>query len=340
MKRNTHGNIKTLKQLVFILIPLLLAGCFDFEANHMVTKFKVLAVQTEPPEIAPGEGFEMEVLYADPEGNGREVTFAWFMCINAMSPAVPLRPEMGLGACLPVQSPVVASASNDGNIFVADQTPEDLMSLYPEALRNQPGGTPVDTQIVYITAVVVGCAGGQLPEPEQLKAAMPNVTNPADLCQGGDGWATHKVLRVTPENNPMANENPEISRIQVDGAAVPLWRGTGQPDTAPLTYNCASKDKCDFELNIDVDLTAQSLQSYHTKSASGFETIDEVLYVTWFTNGGELDGDRSIVEFPDASCDNIWTAKKPGLFTVWTVAHDVRGGVSWDSFQIRVNPAL
>ena len=305
----------------------------------MVTKFKVLAVQTEPPEIAPGEGFEMEALYADPKGAGREVSFAWFMCINAMSPAAPLRPEMGLGACILAQPPIVETAANDGHIFAVDQTPSNLMALYPQELLQQPGGVPIDAQIVYLTAVVVGCAGGKLPGPAGLESVMADIENPADLCQGGDGWATHKVLRVTPENNPIPNENPVISEFRVENESMPLGSASGQSMAEPLVYPCASKEKCDFELKLEVDLSPESQQSYHTKSADGFEPIEEVLYVTWFTNGGELDRDRSLADFAGAPYDNVWTAKSPGLYTIWAVAHDVRGGVSWESFRVQVTEA-
>jgi len=311
-------------------------GCFDFEANHMVTKFKVLAVQAEPAEIAPGDGFEMEVLYADPKGKGREVSFAWMMCVNAASPVMPVRPEMGPGACSLIQTPVVETASNDGHIFTVDETPQNIMDYYPTELLNPSGDVPVDAQIIYVTAVVIACAGGELPGPAQLEDSFLRVSDLSTLCRGGDGITTYKALRVTPPENTAPNENPVISKLSVNKESVALQSQTGDTAAPPLAYTCESTEKCKIKLDIAVNLTPASEQRYSVKAAEGYKSIAETLYVTWFTTGGEYEKDRTIADAPVGPYDVEWTVKKPGLYTLWAVAHDTRGGISWESFRVHV----
>lgn len=315
------------------------SGCFDFEANHMVAKFKVLALQTEPPEIAPGEGFEMEVLYADPKGSGREVSFAWFMCVNPVAPTAPVHPATGLNMCMLVQPPQVETASNDGHIFVAEQTPEGIMDYYPQELLTGSGAVPIDAQIVYVTAVVVACAGGQLPDSAALWDSM-NVSDPSTLCQGGEGRTTYKVLRVTPPENPSPNENPSIASISINKQAIALSSETGDISPDPHVFSCNAGEKCKVKVDISLGLTPTSQQAYHTKAEDGFTSVNEVLYITWFTTGGEFEKDRIIADNPIGPYEAKWTGTEPGIYTLWAVAHDVRGGVSWESFQIQITPAI
>lgn len=338
MKR-LHIKQKVIVQIFCgMLTALLAAGCFDFEANHMVTKFKILAVTTEPAEISPGEGFDMEVLYADPTGEGRAVSFAWFMCVNGISATTPLSPQIGMQACVPAVPPRVGSVDDDGHIFVAESTPENLMDLYPDALLNQPGGVPLDAQLVYVTAVVVACAGGQLPVQAELAAAVKTVENPRDLCVGGDGVAAYKALRISPAENQTPNENPVIQQITLDGQQVPLADVSGTPDEVPISLTCKAVDDCNVKTDINVFLSAASRQSYHTKSADGFEPAVETLYVTWFITGGELNKDRTIADKPVGPYEAEWEVDEPGLYTFWAVAHDTRGGVSFETFNVQVTP--
>ena len=64
-----------------------------------------------------------------------------------------------------------------------------------------------------------------------------------------------------------------------------------------------------------------------------------MLYVTWFTSGGELERNRTIADAPAGPYDVTFKTDKPGRYTLWAVAHDVRGGVSWERFQIEVTEA-
>ena len=64
-----------------VLLSLLTVGCgLDFDEVHKVEYLRVLAVQAEPPEISPGEGTTVSVLWADPKGEGRDVEFVWWVC--------------------------------------------------------------------------------------------------------------------------------------------------------------------------------------------------------------------------------------------------------------------
>ena len=73
--------------IVALVAALAAFGCLEeMEAISQVTKFRVLGVQAEPPEIRPGQGTELRVLYADPKGEGRDVSILWLTCVGVFSP--------------------------------------------------------------------------------------------------------------------------------------------------------------------------------------------------------------------------------------------------------------
>jgi hypothetical protein len=67
-------------------LVVLLAGCATFVPESVVTKLRVLAVQAEPPEVAPGQTVRLEGLVTDPEADAP--SFSWLACdpVAALSP--------------------------------------------------------------------------------------------------------------------------------------------------------------------------------------------------------------------------------------------------------------
>ena len=65
-----------------------MAACMEeMDPISLVNKFRVMAVQADPPEIRPGEGTTHRVLLSDPEGGGREIQVAWFTCLGRLTPS-------------------------------------------------------------------------------------------------------------------------------------------------------------------------------------------------------------------------------------------------------------
>lgn len=311
-----------------VLLTVFLTACFDFEANHMVTKLEILAVQANPPQINPGDGFDLEVLWADPEGAGRTVQFAWVLCGSVFMPVLPME---GLSTCEMLGQPIVATSENDGQFLDVPMTPPDIFDSLPD-------GLPPSTDM-WITAVVIMCADGQLP----TAAELPNHFDEPlinDLCVGGTGISAFKSVRVTrvPEDQVLDTENGQTLVDLNTNPYLETVTFNGQPIdftvTEPLTVDCPAADDCDVEVDIVATMTDDSYQTYQVEEFDKWETVDEKLYVTWFTTGGEYDGDRSLSDNFKGPYELVWNPKKPGLYDLWFVAHDVRGGNSWESVQV------
>ena len=66
------------------VVLLFVAGCggtYD-DNDSVVDRLRVLGVQADPPEIAPGETTTLSALVADPRGNGRTISYEWSLCTD------------------------------------------------------------------------------------------------------------------------------------------------------------------------------------------------------------------------------------------------------------------
>ena len=64
-------------------------------------------------------------------------------------------------------------------------------------------------------------------------------------------------------------------------------------------------------------------------------------YISWFVNQGKVSDDRSRPSEPSEPesgargyFETKWDPKESTATTLWMVVHDVRGGASWQTFQI------
>ncbi len=298
--------------LIGCMSALFVFGCADFEPVHLVTKFKVLAVSAEPPEISPGDGTTLRVLWADPQGEGREVQFAWVLCGGL------IHASEGLSFCEIVYPPWIETASNGGDTLVVPATPTDLLEDLP------PG-----EDRLFVTAVVIMCAGGELPSAEELieKADVPNINT---LCEGGDGLSSFKAVLISNSEDP--NTNPAIEYLELEGTPLDSVDNGGLG-----TIACNEADKCGTESKIGVFMTEDSFQTFDVEEFGNIKTVDEDLYVSWFTTGGEYNADRSGSDEVLGPYEVTWKPENEGAYTLYAVAHDTRGGVSWQTYSVETN---
>jgi hypothetical protein len=295
--------------LVFVLIGVLVGCENDFENASVVNKFRVLGIRAEPPEIRPGESSELSVLWADPQEEGREVSFAWMACYGVVPPGTN-------GAnCKFVLPPQVANAAQGGDLFGIPPLPLELS-----------GSGASKEETFKATVIVVLCAGGELPEASELEVKK-NVNNINDLCLGGEGLSAYKTVTFSSTDHP--NKNPVIDRLMFDGA-----RLEPVPTDEAGTVACTSADTCDGQAELLLYLTDDSFQKYETIEFGKKKTNDESLYVSWFVTGGDFDTIRSAQSDDTLSFEAVWEPEGPGSFTLWAVAHDLRGGVSWKKFVV------
>ena len=302
-------------EIISILLAALQVGCFDFKSVSQVEEFRVLGVAAEPPEIRPGEGVRLEVLWADPEGDGRTVSFAWIGCAGL------LKAPMGLESCEMLLPPQVAAAEDGGDVLDIPFTPENLLDYAPEGMT-----------FMKATFILLMCAGGELPAADEYES-IGAVTDISTLCEGGDGLSAYKTVTISESEDPQ--RNPEIETLTVDGEEL-LPADQGGLGTA----HCTKADGCGAEIELSLNLTKESFQTFETVKGGETITADERLFVSWFVTDGDVETSSlgSETDDPTGPIENTWTPENPGTHTLYAAAHDSRGGVSWKIYEVEVEP--
>jgi hypothetical protein len=331
--------MKPLSTAVLILSLVAATACQeDLENISQVTKFRVLAVQTDPPELNPGEATALNVLTADPAGNGRKVVGAGFAVPGLITPsATEVSEEIPLFWTL-APNEATAGVISFGSLGV----PEEAGSYIP------PDDGEIDGQLK-VTAVILLCAGDGLDELALLDAFLQlaeggdggfgESLDLSDLCvQAGadEGLTAFKTFTITNRatEDPYRNDNPEIDYLLFDETELPTTVEGGLG-----VFQCTSSDGCRNGVALEGWLTAESYQQYLKLEFEQLEIVDERTYISWFTDGGKFDKDRSGSNEPLGPYEAEWRPpREGGAFAVWAVAHDIRGGVSWKIYSVEAIP--
>jgi len=321
-----------------LLLAFPLLGCQeDLEAISQVTKFRVLAVQTEPPEVNPGGSVALRVLVADPDPDPaaprfgpprRRITGVGVAVSGLVTPASAGSDEPDL-----VWPPFIGTAGADGVIDLAvigvPQEAGDLLTA--------------DDPEITVTAIMLLCAGGGDGVETGLLQALMTAGEEAGLDEPGDlveacrvagadeGIVAFKTFRISdrPPGHANRNDNPEVRQVVFDGDR-PLGIAGNE------VFQCTGADGCREDVDLDAHLTPESFQTYEKTVFGEIETVDERLYVSWFTTGGGFARDRTGNDgTPDEPFQNTWfPPREGGRFNLWVVARDVRGGVGWARYEI------
>jgi hypothetical protein len=313
---------------VFIatLTVLVISGCFgEMDPISYISKFRVMGVQAEPPEVKPGEGTVLSVLFHDPAD--REVTVVWLTCLGLFSPGSSTPSEI-LGACDPVAPPAITEGSDGEATFEIPSTPTDLDLNLDAGVDDQP-------ESVSFTVVVFMCAGG-FPDGG-LPSIIPDVDDGMwdmdldTLCAGGDYLVATKAVVISKSNNP--NKNPEIDSVLLNG----------EPISPDQPYLCGADGACTSNIKVKAFLTEDSFQEYEDQFG---EIQEESPYISWFVNSGRVSEDRSRASDPvdpdskgHGYFETTWKPKDSSGTKLWLVAHDVRGGAVWQRYQIGIPPS-
>jgi hypothetical protein len=315
--------MKTTTVFIATLTVLVISGCFgEMDPVSYISRFRVMGVEAEPPEVKPGEGTVLRVLFHDPAN--RNVTVVWLTCLGLFSPGSSATSEI-LGACVPVAPPAITEGSDGEATFEIPSTPTDLGLNLDAGIGEQP-------ESVSFTVFVFMCAGefqdgGLPPMTPGLGDGMWDMDLQA-ICQGGDTLTATKVVFISNSNNP--NKNPEIKDVLLDGE--PIF-----PDRPHL---CGDDGACTSSIKIEASLTEASFQQYEDQFG---DIQEESPYISWFVNSGRVSDDRSRASEPADPDDDghgyfetTWKPRDSSGTKLWLVVHDVRGGSTWQSFQVGI----
>jgi hypothetical protein len=316
--------------LTFLFVTAVFAACQEpMEPVSTISKFRLLAVQAEPPEVRPGRGVTHRVLYADPDGDGREISFVWLTCMGLYTPSS----DFSAAPC-ELLGFKIATASDGGDTYEISAVPENALADLPE-----------DKTYQQATTVVSMCGGGETPDISTLTDAFQaggdiSISDILDaLCVGGEGLTAFKTFRISAQDASDTNTNPTIDTLMFNGnILVPSDAQTGEIPAAGAPENrfvCETTAECLDGADISATLTQDSFEFYEEVRLGKKESVDESPYISWFVDGGELSVDRSRAPEIYGDFGVSWSPPlQGGRFTLYVVAHDLRGGTSWKQYAV------
>jgi hypothetical protein len=296
-----------------LLLPL--AACNEaLEPGTKVDSIRVLAEQVDKPYAHPGETVQLTSLSFDPQG--RTINWAWASCVNPDS--------SDLQGCL---AKIAESPNPDDAVFAmgagtdsaALTIPTDAIDSLPAAAR---GAATVGVMSVACPGdLSFGAGPGGLP----TRCQEPGTGRDLELDEFIVGFK-----RITVRNTDR-NQNPVITGITFDGADWPATeiKEVGSCDTGDFEYGtCADKNKHQLAALVSPD----SFEKGKDELGRAFE---EQVVIQHYATEGIFEFEVRTGESPKTG----WVARKRAsgqTLTLWFVARDDRGGVTWTQRQVTV----
>jgi hypothetical protein len=310
--------MRTLLLHKLCLVPLLALGALGceepLEPSAKVDSFRVLAEQADLPYARPGEDVQLSSLSYDPEE--RAITWAWASCLNPSSSDL----QGCLASIAESGDPAAAVFAMGEDQATATLTiPSDALSSLPAAIR--PNAS--------VGVVSVACPGdlsfdtgpGGLP----FRCQEPATGRDLELDEFIVG-----LKRITVRETDR-NQNPIITGITFDGVDWPEGevREVGSCSTSKLDYSlCSDTNKH----QLAAQLSPESFERGTDEHGTAFE---EQLVIQHYATEGIFENEVRIGKEPK----NGWVARSRAsgqLLTLWFVARDNRGGVTWAQRQVQV----
>jgi hypothetical protein len=330
---------------------------FDDELS-IVTENKLLAVESEPAEAAPGANVELTALVATPSAADAASALSWGLCI-ARKPLTELGPVNPVCLQLADHAPPGVLTPLGHGASVQATVPVDACRLFgpslPEAMNGQPAGRPVDPDPTggFYQPVSVTLLDTEVTSIGSIRIFCP--PSGLDQDQAGDFNANYRQ-----------NQNPILDTLAVldsAGIATPipdepaaLQVKANQPldlqagwAACPTTAVCGDgvcgaledKSSCADDCTTPKGCTGAEQYAWWNPDSRELETKHESIRVSWFATAGSFANPVTGRDEDElaTTTDNVWTAPATaGDVRFWLVIRDARGGQSFRSFTATVAP--
>ena len=323
---------------VLALTSLSVSGCVpSFEDNlSTVLQPEVLAVQAEPAEAAPGETVQLSALVASPDLSASTPELVWGLC-TARKPLTELGPVNPVCIQAPRAAPDAIVALGSG-ASVSATLPMDACRLFgpslPEPMNGEPAGRPVDPDPTggFYQPVTVTLVANSVTTLGAVRLFCP----PAGLDLDQAAAFNSSYHR---------NQNPTLDTVRtLDAAGV----ATPLPDSSALSLTVQPGQSLHLQTNWATcaasDSACTGAETYVAFNADTrqLDTKHESVRVSWYASAGSFAHPvtgRDEDEFALTNTENTWTASpNTGDARLWLVVRDSRGGQSFRSFVISVQP--
>lgn len=288
---------------------LALAACgprFD-EDPARITGPAVLAVRSDPPEVAPGEAVTLRALVVDASGPADGATVAWAFCRRPRDPATDaaVSPDC-LEAAAPWIAPIATAAAARA---VTATVPPDACALFgsqpPPPPPGEPPRRPADPDPTGGWYQPVRVATGGVVAFGRIRLRCPLAAAPVDVSRAFEE-------RSVPNRNPTL-ESPPPARAPDPGETLDLRAAWDPGDAEPYVV-------------------------YDPERVALARRVEEPR-AWWFATGGTFARHRTAADARGPFTENAWTAPdRPGPVHIWVVLRDGRGGVDWWTLRPTIEP--
>jgi len=332
----------------------MLSGCVPAFADDVsqVEEFRVLAIRSDPAEVAPGGSTTLTVLWATPEGEVIEdADVSWGLCTQRkeLTEPGPVSP-----ACLAEfgdeSSEIVTPLGTGPTVetTISSGVCRTFGPLSPPSDEEGGGaGRPVDPDLTggFYQPVLVGQDEGTL---GGVRLACGTPWLPQDqLVVFNQGYRQNEH----PAFDRLTRESDDGSEDIGDGDALEVERGE-QIRLRVTWAGCPREAECGDGLCTmgengtdcaadcrDAPVGCTGAEDYLLADIKTRTAVPrrEAVSVAWFNSGGTLES--SVTDDPEGQdfTENVWTAPdEAGTHTLWLVLRDDRGGVSWRVLPVEV----
>ncbi len=297
-----------------VLSLALLAGCENNlrTAGQLNANPQVLAIEADPPDVAPGDSVSLRALLHWPDGTP---SLVWMVCIPNVGDSI--RTCLA-NAFAQNEQPPLCSAAPEARFCIANL---GSTMQYTVPLDAFPDDGERHTFFVNLLAT----------------DSMDGIETCGAVLAGGAPTQTCllAIKRVAVQTGTVHNENPAIAFVSIGGAAV-------GPGDLVLDPAAAGKAVEDYRVKIGVQVDAATVDEL-TPAEGEPAPVD--LVASWFSDCGEIDAEKVFVPCAPAdgtdpaTCDLVestWRPKVSGTCHLHVVVRDGNGGTGWLSKTVEV----
>jgi hypothetical protein len=315
------------------------ACAVPFTPQSQIQGLRIVSVEADKPYALPGDTVRFEMTLADGREDPSSVpNIVWIGgCVNppggsyfgCYEQLAELFTSFGEGGL-----PPDGTIGGGPNVTLFETTlPEDIVSSAPEANFDLKVGT------AFVFFVVCGGELRPVPVEDATDAgSFPLGCFDEDGRQLGPESFVPGFTQVFAFEDSRPNANPVVNGLVVDGETVPRdtvleAKVCSIPKADRAQSGCAAIDEfteCE-PLEIDVDVPEESAEIEPDATDSEGEPLNEVVWVAYYTNGGEFETELKLVA--DATTGFVadrstrWVPpEEPGIYSIWAVVRDNRGG--------------
>lgn len=342
----------TRRNALAVLSVVVLTGCVpDFDVDEtVIVDQQILAISATPAEAAAADGVVYRALVVSPDGTITDATLTWKYCAD-------IKPQAELGpvsarcvegdpeatVAIPAAEPVTAMMPFETCRYFGPDSPPtttgeagrpadpDVTGGYRQPVRVALG----DSVSFYEHRIACGLAGATQEQSADFRRRSRRNANPRidDLfIVRADG-----VEVATREDEPVSLAPGEAIELIVRWPECPTEAVCGDDVCLPDENADDCREDCRLQR------TCKGAETYITFDPLEREIVTrrEAMRVAWVATRAGLEVPRTGVLGDDDATEsrNRFVAPSvPGVVTVYVVLRDERGGTTWQTLQLEVEP--